>query len=455
MAQTPPEETLFDGVTVRELVRQGIRFLGFVRRHIVLALGLGILLGALGGVVAVLLPKTEKAFMDIRLVRDASQNPVAKFESNLVFFASVEQNFRSPALAARTLGEMLGRDPEPAEVDGFLERLTIYPTAPSTYYLEVSHDEAERALALLKKHSELYIESEIDKSLGGVEAEATFLREQVAQVEADLAASEEALQQFRENHADGLPEQAQLHYNALRGLERRKIEVEAKLDQYALELELNREKLSGEKLFVESKVISTQRKQPFLDSIVDLKKELADARASGMTGEHPKVVRLERLIEDYQRLSNSQSAVEQEETEQKRNPIYESIQDTIYQLEVAEAVARKEFEQVSRDLATVREIVQRLPELERRYTSLTRNYEATSDLQTRIFNQLKVVELQIELEKASLNSRYDIITPAQLKHQSIIRGILFLAIGGFIFGVMGGYLLGLLWEIRGILRDFT
>ena len=396
--QPAPAQTLLDGITVTDLVVQIRRILRFLRKYWVLLIAGAAVLGALGGVAGFLMPRTQSAFFEVRLVPKVSDNPVAVFSrSNIEFFASAETNFRSVSLVQETLNELGISLERPEDIFAIRDRLQFYPIGHNTYRGTFMDADADDARSFLEHHSENYLKEEIRKTLGVIEGEMRFLKERLSETEAELVASESNLQEFRELHADGLPEQAEQHYNTLRALQQRKIETEAELDQVALELKLNREKLAGEKLFVESKVISTQRKTPFQDAIVGLKKDLADSLSAGMNKSHPKVTRLQDLIERYSILAQEQASLVETETEESRNPIYESIQDTIYQLEVREQVARKSYEQILGNLEGVTAIVANLPELQKRYAQLTRNYEVTSDLQHRIYNQYKVTELQLSL----------------------------------------------------------
>jgi len=226
------------------------------------------------------------------------------------------------------------------------------------------------------------------------------------------------------------------------------VETEAELEQFALELKLNRDKLSGEKLFVESKVISTQRKTPFEDALVGLKMQLAEGRAAGMNDQHPKVKTLMALMDKYEELAKQEASPQETETERTRNPVYTSIQDSIYQLEVRESVARKTYEHIGANLTRVAAIVDQLPELERRYAQLTRNYESTSDLQKRIFNQFKVTELQLSLEREAAAARYDVITPPRVEYSSPLKRALLLAVLGALAGLASGLAYGAAREIQ-------
>jgi uncharacterized protein involved in exopolysaccharide biosynthesis len=444
-----PAETLLDGITIDDVIVLLKRAWKFLRAWWLWMVGGAGALSLLGLLAGFLLPIRHNAIYEVRLVPKVADNPVAAFtRANVIFFSSPEQNFKAAPLVQKS-AEKAGLDGStPEKLADIQDSLFFYPIGDNTYrgqFTDVSTEVAER---FLKIHVETYRDTEIAKTLGTITGEMDFLKERLTQVEKEMEDSELALQQFREEHADGLPEQAEQHYNTLRALEGRKIETEAELGQVALELKLNKEKLAGEKLFVESKVISTQRKTPFEDAIVGLKQDLAKARSAGMNDEHPKVKSINSLIEQYTKLAAEQSQVVDTETEKSRNPVYESIQDAIYQLEVRETVARNRFDQIKTNLESVTNIVAHLPGLQKKYAQLMRNYEVTAELQRKIFNQYKVTELQLSLEKTAAAARYDIITPPRVQTESKLKRSILLAVLGFIAGAAIGTLIGIVQEIR-------
>lgn len=448
-----PNESLLDGITILDLIKVAKRVLRFLRTWWLYPVAAALALAVLGGVGGLLMPTNHKATFTVRLVPKVSDNPVAAFtRSNVEFFTAPDQNFRAEPLLRQTCKAM-GIDADDwktfNDVSG---RLGFWQVGHNTYEGVFTDASAEAAQKFLETHMANYRDSEIAKTIGTIQAEMNFLTDRLKQVESELNASETALQEFQEKHADGLPEQAELHYNSLRGLQGKKIELQAELEQVSLELKLNREKLAGEKLFVESKVISTQRKTPYEDQLVVLKADLAKLRAAGLNGAHPRVKQTENLIATYAKLAEEEKVPETTETEKSRNPVFQSIQDTIYQLEVREKVAQNSFTQVESNLARVAEIVDRLPALQRTYAELTRNYETTADLQRRIFNQYKVTELQLALEKQAAASRFDIIAPPHVIYSTPMKRAIMMGVLGAVAGVALGLLAAGVFEVMRYVR---
>lgn len=448
----PPHETLADGITIRDLVRQAMWVLRFLRANLFFMFVCGVAGALLGATLGIVMPAKATAKFSIRLIGKVQQNPVGNYErENVAFFASAEQNFASEFLVRSTLEKMGVKEPSDKQVDDVQRRLKFYPLGNNTFVGQYTDKTSSGALGFLQTHVQNYLDTEIGKTLLTIQTEADFLKVQLKQIEADLKQSETDLKDFKENNSDGLPDQAREHYTYLRATQQRKTELEAKLESTRLELKLNKDKLTGEKLFVESKVISTQRAQPYQDAMVRVSKDLAEAKAAKLRDEHPEVIRLTELAKYLQKMNDAAKASsDTEEVEKRRNPIYESIQDAIYQLEVVDEVTSKELEQVIGKVARAQKIVDKLPVLEQKFVDITRNYSTNQRLHDKVYEQLRTAEVQVQLEHASLKSRYDVIAPPSLDYVSVSRSVLIKAV---LFGFLGGFL-ALSWSIAVELKRY-
>ena len=82
------------------------------------------------------------------------------------------------------------------------------------------------------------------------------------------------------------------------------------------------------------------------------------------------------------------------------------------------------------------------------YADLTRSYDATKALHTRIFDQLKTTELQYELERASATARYEIITPPRLEYVSVVKTFVKRAGAAMVAGFALGMVIAAAFQIR-------
>lgn len=442
-------ETIADGLTLDELVVMARRALGFLRRNLWHLLIPAVLGGVLGACFALFVPPAASASFEVRLVPKVAENPVASYErSNVEYFQAAEQSFGSLPLISESLTSLGEKDPAPSRVDEVKRKLVFYPIAHRTYFGRYTGETPELALRFLKTHVQRYLDHEIDKTLAVIQAEVQFLEAQLEGVREELRRSELALRKFKEENADGLPAQAKEHYLLLRGLEQLRRELHGTMQRLQLELDLNKSKLKGEKLFVESKVISTQRAQPYQDAIIEINQKIALAQASRMKEEHPEMQRLRRLAQILEELSKSTKMDSKTEIEKRRNPIFESIQDAVYHLEVQLAVARSQYDTATQQLEHARSVVAKLPALEAEYSELTRAHSTNMGLFEQILKQLKVTKLQLDLERATQVARYDIVTPP---HLDVVSPTKLLVLRTLMLGIAGiclGFAAAVVRELR-------
>lgn len=424
-------------LTLRDVITKARKVYAFFRPHVALIALCAAVGAGLGALTYAFFPPLRKAVFEISLIPKPAENPVDRFErSNLEFFRSAQQNFRSPVLIEKTLNAMGEPSPGSARIADVQARLQLVNVMPNAYTGSFISEDPAEAIRFLETHVKLYLDTEIDKTLKVIKAEADFLQNHLTETEKELRRTESELLLFKQKNIDGLPEQARQYYDLLFELERRSSEAEREITKIKSLQRMDKERLSGEQPLIESRVLGTR---PYEAALVDVNRQIAEARGRGMDVNHPEMKKLLAQAEELRRLAAG-VGVSNTETERQRNPAYSSIQDTLRQLDASESSAKQEVERIQRDLKRVRSIVDRLPALEATYAELTRSYDATKALHAKIFNQLKTTQLQLELERASAAARYDIISPPTLEFVSpfktILRRAMMLGVVGFLLGLV-------------------
>ncbi len=413
-----------EDVSFDEMLSQLRRIIAFFWPYRWVITGLGAL-GVVAGVVsAVAMPPRVAAFFDVRLHSKASENPLEKFEaSNVEFFRSAATTFRSTGLITKTLEALGEKDPSPAEVQSVQDSLYFVNTgseqSSQTYTGNYRGPTPERSLKFLQKHVELYLQGEIDKTLKIIKAQIDFLQSQLDDNEKELRSTEEKLLAFKKKNIDGLPDQARQYYDYLFELQKKEGDLENQASRLEAEASVNQRRVAAETPMVESRSLATR---PYQQAIVEVNRQLAEARARGLADSHPDVVQLKTKLSELKRLAEeAANGTDDTEVERTRNPNYDSAVDRVGLLHAQAAAARQERKRLLEDQERVKGIVDKLPKLEADYADLTRSYDATKQLHTRIFDQLKTAQLQYELEKASASARYEIITAPRLEYVSQVR----------------------------------
>ena len=129
--------------------------------------------------------------------------------------------------------------------------------------------------------------------------------------------------------------------------------------------------------------------------------------------------------------------------------------DRMQRLHASAAATHQERLRLREDQARIKDIVDRLPQLEAQYADLTRSYDATKALHTRIFDQLKTTELQFELERASATARYEIISAPQLAYSSMSKTVAKRSMLAGLMGLVCGIVLATILQVRKLLAAFA
>jgi uncharacterized protein involved in exopolysaccharide biosynthesis len=443
-----------DDVSFAEMVAQLRRLIAFFWPYRFLIAGLAAAGFIAGSISAVLMPPRAAAFFDVRLHSKASENPLEKFESsNVEFFRSAATTFRSTGLIHRTLKELGEENPSAERLQSVQEQLVFNNTGSDqnsqTYTGSFRGPTDAWSLDFLNKHVELYLEGEIEKTLKIIRAQVEFLQTQLNDTEKTLRETEEKLLTFKKANIDGLPDQARQYYDYLFELQKKESDLAAEISRFDAEAAVDARRLTAESPMVESRSMTTR---PYQQAIVDVNRQLAEARANGLADDHPDVKQLHTKLAELKRLaSDAATGTDSTDVERSRNPIYDDTQDRLQRLRASAAATRQEKERLRQDQERIKGIVDKLPKLEAEYADLTRSYDATKALHTKIFEQLKTAQLQYELEKASASARYEIITPPRLEYVSHVKNFVKRALLLCVVGIALGFVLAVLLQMKKLL----
>ncbi len=443
--------SLDDGPSLRDLLGRIVTILRFLGRHRLALIVSGLVAAALGGVSAFVMPPAGVAEFEVKLTPKTATNPVEQVERpNVEFFGSAETAFRSRDLLRLTLGSLGEKTITDDLLTRTRDKLKFDSTGLMTYRGSYTDRTPERALAFLDRHVKIYLDTEIEKTLKVIHAEVEFLKGQLTQNEADLTRTEAALRDFKQQHIDGLPEQAEGQFTARLALKQRQTELAAEVERAGLELGSAKSRFDREEPVLDQKVLSSQ---PYQQGVIEVNRKLGEARANGLGEQHPDVLRLKKQAEELTALSRQAIASDVSDVERRTNPAFKAMRDRVAELEVRRNAASKELGRISGDLAKLDKVVKDLPEVEAKYSELTRSYAATKALHTKLFERFKAAELQLELERASATARYEILTTPAVQKASL-RKVTAMRVGiGAAIGLLLALLVVIFLEARQYVRE--
>lgn len=430
-----------------------IKVLDFARRYwlqiaIFTVLGIGL------GVASYKFAKPPAvATFEVQLIQPPTDNMMTKGRRmNFEFFRSAQKSFRRPAIIRASL-EALGEEDSSQNRlrkvrDSLVFKQANRRQAKDVYEGSYQAATADEALEYLRVHLKIFIDTEIDKAMKVLHVEVETLEKKLKQADEDLSATEQAVMAFRQEHSEGLPEQAQAMYQELMTLRSAKGATAGAVTRASEQLRNRRKQLKSKAPELQSRI---DLARPYEDSISEINRSLGEARAAGKASQHPDVIKLKRQKASLEKqrdevLKNGGSKIVRE-----ANPLYEGRRDAKDDAEAELRIAQSQLGRLTNDMDRAKKLVAALPRLQREYAELTRSYEATTAVRKRVFDNLESSRIQLDLERASAAARYDITTPPNVepvkKVKTIVTRAGALGILGFGFAVF----LGLLRDLRRVL----
>lgn len=433
--QAPPRT----GEDEPDLIGQVLNIFAFLNRYWLSLVICTVLGGGLGAAWYKLLKPPARAEFELMLLPKASDNPLeARQRNSLEFFRSAQKNFGRASLVLETLRELGHPNLSETELRNYQRRLEFNRTSDVTYSGAFEAPTEEQALEFLDVHVRLYLKTEVDKAINSLLTEVATLEQRQREAEEQLTATEQAVLAFRKEHTDGLPEQAQELMTRLMELGEERGRAASEVARTATELRLSRARLKSEAPIIESRL---EQARPYETTIADLNRQLSEAKAAGKGNMHPDVVSLKDQLKQIEAMRDDVLANggASDRIVKSKNPYYKEARLSADAAEAAHAIAQAELSRLSVDLDRTRELTAKLPELQAEYGELLRSYEAHKNSHGHIIEKLSTIRTQLDIERANVASRFDIVNPPNVKPTSRVNLIL-TRVGG---GLVGGFFLGL------------
>lgn len=427
-----------------------IKGLEFARRYW-LQVSLCTVLGVATGVASyVWIKPPAVASFEVELIQPPADNTMSRTRRmNFEFFRSAQRSFRRPAVIRASLDALGEKEIDTERLRAVHGSLAINRAnrkdAADVYEGSFRAATRDEAVEYLRVHLAVFLEAEIAKALGVLEAEVQTLESQLAKADEDLGATEQAVMAFRQEHRENTPEQALSIYAEMHALRQTKGELQGLVNEARETVGVKRKSVNSTAPLVERQL---DRATTFDQAIVDVERELAALVASGKGPQHPRVLALGREKDALQKrraaiMDSTDGAIAKE-----RNPAYDDRRLAKAEAEAQLRVARADLSRVSRQLEAAERRVAAMPRAQREYAELTRDYETTQGLRKRIAESLESSRTQLELERASAAARYDVTVPPHAEPMSkaklLVTRMGLLGVLGLVLGVM----LGLARDLR-------
>jgi hypothetical protein len=439
----PPQRDADEGPSLEEIVGKLALAYRFIERNFRLIA----FFAALGGVVGLLsvlaLPPPGEAVCVLKLQPQIKANPVdgqwnrpPSEDQEVRFFAGAEAAFIQPGLVADTLKKLTGRDPTDSLVNSYTERLRLEPELDHTYLARFREKLIDNgrvsATQFLSAHLENYLHREIDHAIRVFSAQADFLRDQLKSVEGEMTKISNEKMQFSQKNSDRLPEEASQVLGSRFGLESRRAELVAEVRKLQSELEAQRKALASEGPLASNKL---HESEVYRKSLAEVNRKLTEAYSRGLADGHPEVIALNGEKQRLNDLIEKEMGSETSAVDRRSNAGYQEIQGRVASLEGQLSAARSDLGDIDKNLGHVQSVVGDLPRVQAGVQRLTHIQDATTQLHGQLFEQLKKAELQLNLERVSAESRYEVVVPPRLNKEGRLRAGVMRAGAGFFLGL--------------------
>jgi pSer/pThr/pTyr-binding forkhead associated (FHA) protein len=432
-----------EGPSLEELIGRLALMYKFVERNALL-IGAFVGVGAVLGLISmVLLPAAREAVCVLKLQPDIKTNPVdaqwnrSENEDHAMrFFEGAETAFVQPELVGKTLKKLLGRTPDDGMVNSLAPRFKLESQPDhvyrATYREKLMGNGPSGPAEFLAAHLETYLRGEIDRAIRVFTAQADFLRDQLKTVEGEMKKISDQKMQFSQTNSDRLPEEAGQMLGSRFDLETKRAELMAEVRRLQGELDAQRHALSAEGPLAQNRLHSSQ---VYRDSLADVNRKLTEAYARGLAEGHPEVRQLKDEKERLDALIQKEMKTETSALDRSSNAGYQEQQTRVALLQAQLGAARSNLGDTERSLGHVQSVVGDLPRVQAGVAQLTHMQEATTALHGQLFEQLKKAELQLNLERVSAESRYEVVSAPHIVKSNLGFVALVRAIVGAVMGL--------------------
>ena len=406
--------------SIEDVVLKVLRAWRFLKQRARLILTLAALGLALGAASFKFYPPVQAAFCTLTLHPAPRTNPIepmARSDSPeaVRFFSGAQQEFTSVENILAALRKIGVPNPTVPQAEGIAKRMRFEIVSENTYTAKYTptffSPSSESHVKLLDAHVKNYIETEIEKTLKVFVAEVDFLRSQTEATEKRMNDILQETVKFREANSDQILAQGTLAGSPAE-LESKRLEVTGRIERLSGELAGIRSQLARGSVLSQAKSQSAQADR---DALSAINRKLGELRAQGFADGHPEVQKL--LTEQANLKKGVEDRLHSDVTqfEKHSNVAYDSLQSQADQLEAQLKAARSERGTLESSLRSLRSVNSRSPKVNARLEELVRMKEEVERQHGILFDRLKKAEVQLQLERVSTTSRYEIVIPPRLE----------------------------------------
>jgi hypothetical protein len=403
------------GPSFVEVVRKAANVARYLRANVQVIVAMA-MLGTAGGLASVSFsPPTVGAISEIKLLprMNIASNPQERMQPEInstTFVKDAERTLTQPEFVRTTLTKLQGARPDDGLVGTVIGQIKVEETGDHLFRVSYRCKTRQRPapMELLPALLGAFVQGEIAKTAREDSAKVGFLRDQLKTVEADLSRIGAERAGFRELNSDRLPEDAVGTMSNRHTLEAKRADLMSEIHRLDGELQTEQGQLSENRAVARTKF---QWSETYRQSLAEVNRKLSEAYARGLNDGHPEIQQLKDERQRLQALANQELQNETTPLVRDADPNYQQARHRVEKLRADLAAARANLGETEKSLGKVRRVEQDLPRVEQTLADLDHRQTSTKALHGELFSKLKQAEIQLNLEKVSAESRFEITPP--------------------------------------------
>jgi polysaccharide chain length determinant protein (PEP-CTERM system associated) len=341
-------------------------------------------------------------------------------------------------------------------------------SADSVYTISYRDARRDRALTVVRSLLNDLVKDALNGNPNDIDAAQKFLREQIAEYEKRLSASESTLADFKKRNVGLVPGAQGDYFSRLQTEISATSKARANLDTALRRREALVHQLRGESPLIQNNGqgaggarIGVQvgvtdpaaQANPVGGESTSSRVAVAQARLDDLllrfTERHPDVVAARATLEQLKVRQNAEIAAVRNgdlsgavTTGLASNPVYQTSQVQLNQTDVEIAAARGELAEHERAEADLRRMVNTAPEVEAEFSRLNRDYDVTKLQYNALLDRLDKAKISDDAEKTGA-VHFQVIDPPASPLEPVFPKRALLLVAGLFMGFGGGA--GLAW----------
>lgn len=338
----------------------------------------------------------------------------------------------------------------PAEMEALLARLTndlqisatrthrsANPTPPNLYIIAARNQDADTARRIVQSLLDTFLEDSIGGKRQDRDVAQRFLDQQIAEYEDRLLAAEQRLMEFRRAHIGSLPEQGSSFYQRLQMAQNRLEETELQLREESHRRDELLRQLQG-----------TTPVRPTVGAggapvVSPLEQRLAamqsrfDELRLRYTDQHPDVIEMQNTIAALESQRDAMAADEDERNLQS-NPVYQQLRMALTEVEANIAAIEVRRGEHLRQVQSLRQQIEVLPQIEADLISLNRDYEVNKQNYDTLITRREAARVSEGAEETGEQIKFRVIEPPRTSLRPVSPNRPLLGTGVFVFAIGAG-----------------